>query len=207
MEPDIVAMYAQGLSCKDIGKALGLNDETIRQRLIRHGVTLRSRAHKKPKPVPSWEEYFSSKYERAGDCMLWTGHRDKSGYGRLSAVFAPNINFAHRMSWFLANGPFDLDVRVLHRCDTPPCINPNHLFLGNQAENVADMQRKGRQRYARALGENNPSARLTEDQVKMLRDMKHSAKMSQAQMARLLDVSPMTVSRAIRRETWRHIND
>jgi hypothetical protein len=68
-------------------------------------------------------------------CHLWTG-TEKGGYGQIAIC-------ARRLAWELANGPIPRGMQVLHRCDEPRCCNPDHLFLGTQAENMADMRRKG----------------------------------------------------------------
>jgi hypothetical protein len=77
-------------------------------------------------------------------CWLWTGSRNAQGYGNISHEGRHLV--AHRLAWLLWRGPIDVDIKVLHRCDTPPCCNPDHLFLGTQADNVADMVAKGRHR-------------------------------------------------------------
>jgi DNA-binding CsgD family transcriptional regulator len=155
--------------------------------------------------IPTWEAYFSHRIIAHDDCLLWTGSKDYSGYGRCGVAFARHIHFAHRMSWFLANGPFDRRLRVLHRCDTPSCVNPAHLFLGTQADNVADMTAKGRNRSPQRFGEANPVSKLTEAQVREIRRMKDEGVCSQAEISRRFGVSPMTVSRAVRGQSWSHL--
>lgn len=80
-------------------------------------------------------------------CQIWTASVDRFGYGRLTVN--GKTTHAHRASWECANGPIPDSLWVLHRCDTPPCINPDHLFLGTPADNVADMIRKQRHRFGR----------------------------------------------------------
>lgn len=81
-------------------------------------------------------------------CQIWTAGADGNGYGQFR--FEGKLIGSHRASWIASRGPIPNGLHVLHRCDTPPCINPDHLFLGTPADNVADMIRKGRHRRARA---------------------------------------------------------
>lgn len=206
IEREIVDLYSQGLSCRQIGKRLGWNDETIRKKLVSANVPRRARNHKKPRPVPTWEAYFAGRFTDSGDCKLWKGNPDQGGYGRCTAAFAPDIHFAHRMSYFLHHGAFDLKLRVLHRCDTPACINPHHLFLGTQTDNVADMVAKCRHRSgAGYLGEENPGARLTGEGVVQMRELRRQTKMPFYKLAERFGVSTMTAHRACSGESWGHI--
>lgn len=78
-------------------------------------------------------------------CWLWTGLADQHGYGRIH--FEGRVTRAHRVSWMIHEGPIPEGQKVLHRCDTPACVRPDHLFLGTQADNMADMNAKGRGRW------------------------------------------------------------
>lgn len=95
------------------------------------------------------EERFWSKVLMIpfSECWLWTGWHDADGYGKL-AIPSPSRSqlLAHRVSWEIHHGPIPAGKCVLHRCDTPSCINPAHLFLGTQADNMRDMHAKGRGR-------------------------------------------------------------
>jgi hypothetical protein len=87
-------------------------------------------------------ERFWPRVDRSGDCWEWRGGRIPQGYG---AVWINGQNHpAHRVAWELTVGPIPPGLMVLHRCDNPPCVNPAHLWLGTQADNMADKVRKGR---------------------------------------------------------------
>lgn len=78
-----------------------------------------------------------SRHDASG-CVLWTGHKSPAGYGRIGANGANRL--AHRMAFVLSNGPIPDGKMVLHRCDNRACINVDHLFLGNQIDNMRDMK-------------------------------------------------------------------
>jgi len=109
-------------------------------------------------------QLHSTRDERTG-CLLWTGktYRDLP-YGRLGIDRRQHV--AHRVAWEIANGPVPAGQIVRHRCDNPQCIEPAHLELGTQADNMQDMI--SRRRFDRT-GERNNSARLTWPVVRALR--------------------------------------
>jgi hypothetical protein len=76
-------------------------------------------------------------------CIEWTGNIDGSGYGRF--CFQRKITLAHRAAWTLFRGPIPDGMCLLHKCDNPPCVNPDHLFLGDRGDNARDMSAKQRQ--------------------------------------------------------------
>lgn len=98
-----------------------------------------------PTPIAERVRKYSSPANDRG-CIEWLGSRDENGYGRVHCGGTPRL--AHRVAWELENGPIPSGLCVLHGCDNPPCINPSHMFLGTQADNMRDMVKKGRQANA-----------------------------------------------------------
>lgn len=135
----------------------------------------------------------------ASDCWYWVGSTDALGYGRFTH---PQENKAHRAALRLFKGDIPDGLRVMHQCDTRCCVNPDHLHIGTQADNVADMVRKGRHRTKPLCGEKNPMARLTLAQVEEIRT-RVAAGETQRAMCSIFGASPMTISRIVRMETWK----
>lgn len=86
---------------------------------------------------------------RPGGCWLWTAAVDAYGYGQIARAGGKSPIKAHRAAWILAHGPISSHQHVLHTCDVPRCVNPAHLFLGDQAANMKDAAAKGRLHTAR----------------------------------------------------------
>lgn len=98
--------------------------------------------HRKQKTIA---ERFWPKVKKTDGCWLWMGGKSDSGYGRFGlGTRKDGIAIAHRVAWELINGPIPEGMLLLHRCDTPSCVNPGHLFLGSQQENMMDCHQKKR---------------------------------------------------------------
>lgn len=130
------------------------------------------------KPTP-WRERFPQKVDRSAGqdaCWLWLGGRAPNGYGRFNLEHAKPVG-AHRAAWMFEHGDIPDGMSVLHRCDNRPCVNPAHLYVGTQRDNLRDMVARGRYRGNIAaelarLGKGHTSwrATLTPAQVIAMRE-------------------------------------
>jgi hypothetical protein len=142
---------------------------------------------------------FNKKWEPEpySGCWLWTaaaGSGDR--YGRF--MLPPN-RLAHRVSWQIYKGKIPNGMCVLHSCDTALCVNPDHLFLGTQAENLEDCRRKKRAKPRR--GEHHPHARLTDEAVREIR----ASPLGARRLARKFGVYPSTIWYVKTQRRWRHV--
>lgn len=154
-------------------------------------------------------------YPKLGACHVWLGPLDAHGYGMMWVY--GTFRKAHRLAWMLAKGTIPEDTHVLHRCDNPACVNPKHLFLGSQHDNMRDMNKKRRNGWAKkgndnglrrhpelaARGERQGHAKLTTEKVRWIRAL--CEEHTQQEVASLLGVGQMTVSDIVRRKTWAHV--
>lgn len=136
------------------------------------------------------------------DCWEWQGSRHKFGYGWFSN--GHKAGGAHRFSWQLKNGPIPDGMLVCHRCDNPACVNPAHLFLGTNADNMADMARKGRAKGGCHPGVGCARAKLDDATVIAIRQRKARGERA-VNIAKTFNIQPATVRQICRRATWRHL--
>lgn len=131
-------------------------------------------------------------------CWLWLGYCTDKGYGRFRR------QRAHRVSYELHKGPITGGLWVLHKCDNPTCVNPDHLYLGNGKQNTQDMLSRDRQcRWdGRRVGSSNPRAKLNESQVREMRERMQTGMVTDAALAREYGVSETTVWHIRKRRTW-----
>ena len=147
---------------------------------------------------------FWTKVDQSQECWLWTGCIDpRAGYGQFWV--AKRVRKAHRVSYALEHGLTPANLCVLHSCDNPPCVNPAHLWLGTQLENIADRTRKGRSnRRATTVGEAHYAAILTRADVLKIRHRKQKGEIYRV-IAKDFPVSASAVGRICRREVWKHV--
>lgn len=136
----------------------------------------------------------------SGECWVWSGAVEFSGYGRSHTRFGECL--AHRRSYELHFGTIPDGMLVCHRCDVPRCIRPSHLFLGTVSDNIKDMWSKGRGRLVRTSGEDHPQSRLTAKQALEIRTRRLQGE-SLALLAKEFGVSQSTISLIGRGKIWR----
>ena len=162
--------------------------------------------HKSTDPIAR----FWSKVDKSADgCWLWTAGKQKSGHG----FFFPKhgkIVRAHRYAWEITNGAIPDGLEVCHNCpggDNPSCVNPAHLWLGTQADNMRDMTEKGRRAKRNPVdqwGEKNHQAKLTEGIVRQIKTMAANGA-RQAEIMRATGVNRKNVWSVVHGETWKHV--
>lgn len=173
--------------------------------------------------IPTAEELFERCIpEPNTGCWLWAGAVNPSGYGRWPSLVRPRT--VHRLAWTIFRGPIPQGLCVCHKCDVKSCANPDHLFIGTNADNSADMVRKGRSakgdRNAMRLyptivkrgsdhpakidpsyilrGDTHPCAKLTEAQIEEIRTTYASGGIKQIDLAARYGVSQTCISAAVR---------
>lgn len=161
------------------------------------------------------------------DCWLWLAYTI-NGYGRFR--LRGKQCYAHRVAWVIANGEIPDEKLVCHKCDTPPCVNPTHLFVGTHVNNTQDALDKGRmavgvrngsytcpERRPRGdrngsrthpesmpRGENHTSAKLNEMNIFSIRS-RYSQGETITEISKDFDVSIQQIFRIVRRRLWKHI--
>lgn len=129
-------------------------------------------------------------------CWIWIGSAVPRGYGTIN-VTRTKKKYAHRLSWELHCGSIAEDLHVCHHCDTPSCINPEHLFLGSRKDNMSDCLAKGRF----PAGSRHGIAKLVEADIQKIRDDARE----QADIADEYGVSAASISNIKRRKAWKHV--
>ena len=178
----MTSMIARGLTYKHLGLPKIVSQQ--KSEICRH-MSIEDRLNK-----------FHIKNHRG--CWNWTGKKDRMGYGRCS--FEGKKQFTHRISHKVFKGPVPDDLCVLHSCDNPACINPDHLRVGTQEDNAGDMLSRNRA----SVGERHTASKLNNESVMKIVKLRNDG-MTIADIARNFDVASTTVSSVLRGHTWSHL--
>jgi hypothetical protein len=136
------------------------------------------------------------------NCWEWIAGKYYNGYGQF--YDGKNKICAHRFSYKLAYGEIDQKLVVCHKCDNRSCVNPDHLFLGTQQDNIRDMYNKNRQVITSLPGSRNGNVTLTESKVLEMRVLYNNGTQI-AEIARRFDTSETQTARIVKLQGWKHI--
>lgn len=144
-------------------------------------------------------EYIESRIAMipVSGCHLWTGYANKLGYGVVN--YKGKRQAAHRAAWAAKHGAIPPGMQLNHKCDVPSCVNPDHLYLGNQKQNIADMIARGR--IYRKGESHHGLTKLTEKSVIEIRQSSED----RATLSSRYGVSMQTITDVRTRRSWSHI--
>lgn len=145
---------------------------------------------------------FWRRVDKSGECWTWMGTMASSGYGKF--CYLGKYRAAHRFSWEMVNGPIPYAKLILHKCDNPKCVNPDHLSLGTTADNNRDKEAKGRSNHP--IGINHGRAKLTDELVSEARQLFRMGHRL-THLSRKYRIDPATMADALVGKTWAHVND
>ncbi len=165
--------------------------------LLKHTAMIKPRSD--DKTIASFWKRVEIRAEN--ECWIWNGARRATGYGVLT--FRGKSILAHRFSAFLKLGKLSPGLMICHRCDTPLCVNPNHLWEGTGADNVRDMYEKGRN--VTFVGSKNGSAILSEKDVIEIRNKYRRVRGMMSSIAAEYGVTRTTVDMLLKGRTWSHL--
>lgn len=149
----------------------------------------------------SKEEFWSKVLKDENGCWEWLGYINPYGYG--IAGFRTKLWPAHRLAWFFTYGDIPTGLKICHKCDNRKCVRIDHLWLGTQADNVADMIAKNRKRSL--PGEQNPKAKLTEKDVLQIRVLGQEKGIHPEVIAKQFGVTRTAISYILQGKSWKHI--
>lgn len=144
---------------------------------------------------------FWNYVDKTDTCWNWDGRGSIRGYGYICVRLPQHVS-AHRFSWMLHNGAIPKGMVICHKCDRPCCVNPNHLFMGTQSNNVADKVSKGRGFIQLAYA----NAHLSADQIKEIRASYKPHKITQQTLAKKYGVTRENIHYILKGKSWGHLD-
>ena len=142
-------------------------------------------------------ERILSKIQLTDSCWIWTGYKSPDGYGR--SWFKGQARMVTRVLWELLHGNIPFGMHVLHKCDNPPCVNPDHLFLGTLQDNATDRDNKHRHRALK--GSEHPRHKLSESDILNIQILDIPSK----NIAKLYGLHRSSVWRIKNNQAWKHL--
>jgi hypothetical protein len=145
-----------------------------------------------------FKDRFLTHFRQSDGCWIWFGCRNRFGYGQIHYALHPcRFIMAHRASWLIFKGEIPKGIQVLHHCDIPWCISPDHLFLGTQQDNVDDMWNKGR---ANVESAHHALQKLTSEQAVEIQRLYATGGYFHRHIATMFGVSTSTIKSIVNRQ-------
>lgn len=158
--------------------------------------------------IPIEERFWKKVIKKTTfECWEWNAAKNPNGYGLIGLGSKKDgLIKAHRASWIIKFGNIPNNMCVLHKCDNPKCVNPEHLFLGNQLDNVCDcISKKRHSQPPVRFGEKNNKSKLSKADVIEIKKIFNSSNISQRKFAKKYNVSHGTIGAILRNKTWKEV--
>jgi hypothetical protein len=147
---------------------------------------------------------FWSRVDKTDGCWCWVGSRNKAGYGQM--WLNGKMERAHRLSWKIIKGDMPKGLFLCHKCDNRACVNPDHLFIGTQIDNMRDCANKKRlwlQRHPESYyGAKHPGAKLTESDVMIVLKLLETRQYTNGEIASIYGVHRTTINKIAVGKNW-----
>jgi hypothetical protein len=150
--------------------------------------------------TPRMVARFEEKFTKSDGCWVWNRCKNKNGYGWFSTGKYTKVK-AHRLAWIMARGTIPGGLHVCHTCDNPPCVNPDHLFLGTQLQNIHDCRDKGRV----PKGQGRSMSKLSDENVIKIRQLYTAGGITQRELSSMFGVAQVSISRIVTQKYWKHL--
>jgi hypothetical protein len=183
-----VQMYQSGRTMKEIGKDFAVSRKVI-------SAVIRPHIQKRQNAITDKTFFDNTISNETTGCIEWVGPKNGAGYGQFQ--INGTLWLAHRYSYMMHKGALD-NLLVLHKCDNPACINPDHLFLGTHADNMRDMVNKGRNQVV--------NRKLTDEQVKDIKGLLISNSKTLTAIAAMYNMHLRSIQRIRDGVSYKHIN-